>query len=768
MLETLEPERSSAPLSAESIATAMDRLEGLLRKRLNDRRVREGEEGLRAQIAPLLASVARLRGMLIWPLAGSDPEVLDLAAVAEDGRCVVAAVRERMTLPALAEILDATLALRPALPALLAAAPAPVLVGTPRLLLAAREYDALVLRALQLGVSRPTAYDVRTARGGFELSLRDLLPAAPTRRALAREPFAERGAASPSPTGRPRAEAERSAREPMTERGGSRGRRAPRAMASASASRSPSEAPASRSAIARGPTRSRRSRALRRRRPAGGAVPGRGAGRCRGIGAALRGDLALRSGGRDEARERAKREAGDESASAAPAPARARRRRARQRRRPARGRGRRARGAALGAGVAARGRRRSRRGSPSDDRPRATGRRSPTRPSRRRAKPRMTSRWSSPTTSTIWAPVCIRLSEDVPELEEEPVPSYDDEEEFSGEPLSDEERERRERELRGARASRRRRPTWSRRPAPQLPRRRAAFVAHADRDSLAAAIVLARDLRLRRGLLGVPAGGPDDVLPERRDRSARRDPDLSWSASRRHRRATRSRRPRSIAGRIAWFDHHDWPPEDIESAARGDRQARTCHVQPGAGSSLPLVLDVRIAPQPLLGQARRADHRPLLPARSRALGPRLVAAPRRARVATGRQAGGRRAAARRPAERSRARSDPARRRRRSRRRSTTWPAATFGSSTSAATRSPSCPCRAISTCTSRLASHASASARSSRVAHRRGKRARRGDGRRGRGPAWTRPLAHGEPSRHGARMDRRALGRRPCLACARA
>jgi hypothetical protein len=138
--------RVTAPkLSVESIATAMDRLERLLRKRLNDRRVREGEEGLRAQIAPRLASVARLRGMLIWPLAGSDPEVLDLAAVAEDGRCVVAAVRERLTLPALAEILDATLALRPALPVVVGGAAGAG--GDPAPALAARDF-ALVLRVL--------------------------------------------------------------------------------------------------------------------------------------------------------------------------------------------------------------------------------------------------------------------------------------------------------------------------------------------------------------------------------------------------------------------------------------------------------------------------------------------------------------------------------------------------------------------------------------------------------------------------------------------
>src|SRR5262245_31051213 len=173
LLETVEPDRSSVPLGADGIATAMDRLEGLLRKRLNDRRVREGEEGLRAQVALRLASQARLRGSLLWPLAGSDPEVLDLVAVAEDGRCVVAAIRERLTLPALGEILDAALAVRSALPALLSAAPPPVLVGTPRLLLVARDYDASVLRVLQLLGLETVAFDLRGARGGVELVRRE-------------------------------------------------------------------------------------------------------------------------------------------------------------------------------------------------------------------------------------------------------------------------------------------------------------------------------------------------------------------------------------------------------------------------------------------------------------------------------------------------------------------------------------------------------------------------------------------------------------------
>jgi hypothetical protein len=59
----------------------MDRLEGLLRKRINDKRVRGGEEGQRASLAPALAAAEGLRGSVLWPLGGADPEVLDVAGI---------------------------------------------------------------------------------------------------------------------------------------------------------------------------------------------------------------------------------------------------------------------------------------------------------------------------------------------------------------------------------------------------------------------------------------------------------------------------------------------------------------------------------------------------------------------------------------------------------------------------------------------------------------------------------------------------------------
>jgi hypothetical protein len=44
--------------------------------------------------------------------------------------------------------------------------------------------------------------------------------------------------------------------------------------------------------------------------------------------------------------------------------------------------------------------------------------------------------------------------------------------------------------------------------------------------------------------------------------------------------------------RMAWFDHHDWPPEDLESL-RGSIGEANVFIKPGAESSIPVVLSER-------------------------------------------------------------------------------------------------------------------------------------------------------------------------------
>ena len=179
-LETLLPERSSATLGRDGLAAAMDRLEGQLRKRLNDRRVRGAEEGVRTQALARFAEVAGLREVVTWPLGGSDSEVLDLVGLDADGRPVVAAVRQRLKIVELAAILDAVISLRPALPMLFAGAAPPLRLVVPRLALVSGELDDAALRvpaALTLDFAH---YELRAQRGGVsDVVLREAGSGAP-------------------------------------------------------------------------------------------------------------------------------------------------------------------------------------------------------------------------------------------------------------------------------------------------------------------------------------------------------------------------------------------------------------------------------------------------------------------------------------------------------------------------------------------------------------------------------------------------------------
>jgi hypothetical protein len=126
LLETIQPEKATERLDSGNLAVAMDRLEGSLRKRLNDRRARGSEEGLRAQLVGPLIEAEGIRESALWPLAGSEPEVVDLVGVGAAGAAVVGALRSKISLPELAAILDGVTAVRPALAAWLAGADAPV------------------------------------------------------------------------------------------------------------------------------------------------------------------------------------------------------------------------------------------------------------------------------------------------------------------------------------------------------------------------------------------------------------------------------------------------------------------------------------------------------------------------------------------------------------------------------------------------------------------------------------------------------------------
>jgi hypothetical protein len=175
---------------------------------------------------------------------------------------------------------------------------------------------------------------------------------------------------------------------------------------------------------------------------------------------------------------------------------------------------------------------------------------------------------------------------DVPD-EADALPAYDDEEEIeeAGEEDWRDERELRRR-ARIAKAS----PEPEPEPAqPQRqPRRRCAIVAHADRDSILAAVLLARDLRLIEGiwiypqedLMTVFRGVATDLRGETPLHvigfTPRPSHDAIQAAS-------------LYAGRLSWYDHHEWPPEDLHEM-RSILGEENVVVEPGAGSSLPAVL----------------------------------------------------------------------------------------------------------------------------------------------------------------------------------
>ena len=100
--------------------------------------------------------------------------------------------------------------------------------------------------------------------------------------------------------------------------------------------------------------------------------------------------------------------------------------------------------------------------------------------------------------------------------------------------------------------------------APKPPRRRSAIVVHADRDSILAGILLARDIRQIEGFWvypqselmtffrGVATDFRRDIPIQLIGFVARPVRDTIQAAS-------------LYSGRLIWYDHHDWPPEDLES-----------------------------------------------------------------------------------------------------------------------------------------------------------------------------------------------------------
>ncbi|MCP3984923.1 MAG: hypothetical protein GY723_11075 [bacterium] len=545
VLELIEPSRSAHPLTEDAISDAMDRLEGSIRKRINDRRVKTGEDGARGRWVAALELQAGLRFSRRWPFAPA-AAALDLIGVTGEGAPVVGAARERFDLAALGEVLDATLVAEAWLPVALAAAGAPMRLERPRLLLAATEYDGATQAVLgHLGLP-VTCYESVGADGG--LRLLSELDAAVSK--------VERPAPAPRP--RQRSNAGGSREESST---GSD------SVAEADGGEADGEE-SSRETREGGSSRRRRSRGGRRRRSGGG-------GNAAAAGDAENGDTAqaadTESGSGAPAAEEADTgfdeislfdlddAAGDDGGGGG-----------RPRRR---GRGRRGRGGNRGGNDDNKGGGRASEDSSED-------------------------RDASPSEKPVDEEDLVDddelgLSPDAPDLElAATAVAYEDDDD---EPMTELERVRLEREERRRARHAVMAPIAETQEAQQaeeettgLPRGRVAILAHADRQSIAAAVLLARELRQIEGIWVYPQEELmtffRGVATDFREKTpiylvgfmAKPARDAIQAAS-------------LYAGRLVWFDHHEWPPEDLGALREAIGPSLT-RVEPGAGSSLPLVI----------------------------------------------------------------------------------------------------------------------------------------------------------------------------------
>lgn len=143
-LHTLLPQKSQAEVSLEGLSDLLDRLEGNIRKRLSDRKVRDGDEGLRGRCAVSMAQHLSLRSAVLWPLSGQDPDPVDVVGVGPQGELIVAAVREEFGLSEALQVMGGLVRVRELLPALLANTSGPVRTDAVRLVIAAESYSDAV------------------------------------------------------------------------------------------------------------------------------------------------------------------------------------------------------------------------------------------------------------------------------------------------------------------------------------------------------------------------------------------------------------------------------------------------------------------------------------------------------------------------------------------------------------------------------------------------------------------------------------------------
>ncbi len=565
-LVTLQPQRSVAPLTSEALAGALDGLEGQIRRRLNDRKPRDGEDGMRTRLLPLFATACAIRDIVSWPLGGSDHDEIDLVGLDGSGHPIVAAARNAVTLSGVGSFLDAVQSLRLVMPAVLAGAQPPVRLEGPRLVLAGESFSPGAVRALTGIALAHSLFEIRSERDE-SYSLAPIGTAEAMQSMRDRTPRRRR----PGRGGRPEFETG----APETE--------APVQEPERSEPREPEEEAETLELEGPGPDGSSHEA---RREEAGGRGRSRRRGRRRGRGRPdSDSDPEARTASQPEVREVAEPAArprfeevslfdledGDDApddgaGGGGGAAGAARRRRGRGGRRGRRGGG----GAESGGG-----RSDSREGSAGDDDGPPAG------PDRAAAGPSAAPEEEED--DFAYDALSEALSELPEELEAGPAPVEVEEEEDEDEREVDQRSRERHRRSSAAKA-----PEVEPEP-PRPPRRRAVIVARADRDSLLAAILLARDIRLLEGLWLYPQSElmgffrevatdlNDDVPIHVVGFAPSPVIDVLQAAS-------------LYRNRISWFDHHGWAPED-DIALKQALGHDSVHHTPGTGSSLPAVLE---------------------------------------------------------------------------------------------------------------------------------------------------------------------------------
>ncbi len=591
LLDTLAGGRHNTErLAPASLAEALDRLEGMLRKQLNERDARGLEDATRSALLEPLARAESLRAFVRWPLGGGDHDAIDLAGVDSTGRTVIGAIRASIDLEALGAILDGWIRLAPALADLLGEVEPPVRLDAPRLLIASERLEPAVARVLSTLAIDTRRFEIVTE--GRERSLRaaDATAGAPPRREE-RPRRAERPVRPEARPATPDLRAPRDATRPPSSdlRGAEADLRAPRdeeprrprderSVAPPASSRFELSAPEDAefglgfsdwtppADTAAAETRSGRGRRGSRRRRGTSPEEGTEAGTA-STGAQAPAEEPEAGSHFEEISLFDLAEDGGANGGARDEQAGSRRRR----RRRGRGRGRSAsEGGAEDEGAS----------DDADEEPEPrTSRDEGARPARLRA--------AADADDDLEGGL-VRLSPEAPEFGEEPEPTYEDEE-GEDEPLDERERMRRERERRRrARLAKGDPAPVAEPPARPARPRRVAILAHADRDSIASAILLARDQRQLDGIWVYPQADLmtffRGVAPDLQDETPILVVGFNASPARETLQTAALYR-----GRIEWFDHHPWPPEDLE-ALRAAIGPEAVHVVPHTRSTLPLVL----------------------------------------------------------------------------------------------------------------------------------------------------------------------------------